>query len=71
MRLKIEMARTQRDARIVMIKMIDKLGLSHFSIIPVEVFNNMDIVGAKGQEYGTTGIDVRVINSQDLITSVA
>ena len=71
MRPKIEKAKTQRESRIVMIQMIDVLGLSHFNIIPSELFQEMGETKDLNQRNGTTGIDVRVINSQALITSVA
>jgi len=70
LRPKIEMAKTQREARILMIQMIDVLGLSHFNIIPAELFQDMGKTRDLSQRNGTTGIDVRVIDSQALITFV-
>jgi carboxyl-terminal processing protease len=70
LRPKIEQASTMDEARIIMHEMISRLNLTHFNIIPSNVYENLDRPGGKGLEEGVAGIDVRVINGHPLITRV-
>jgi carboxyl-terminal processing protease len=65
----IEKAETMDAARAVMIAMLDRLHQSHFGIIPGDLYSQ---VGGGHSRIGdsTTGIDVRVIDLQVLVTSV-
>ena len=56
------------SARAVMMKMLDRLHQTHFGIIPAELYN--DVAGSHGKGGNTTGIDVRVVGLQALVTSV-
>ena len=62
-------ARTQADVRAVMRDLIDRLGKSHFGIIPRDAYDDLRAPdAAKGD--GTAGIDVRVVGVRTLVTRV-
>jgi len=65
----IERASTMGQARQVMRQMIDRLGKSHFGIIPADVYGDLD---ERDEATGTAtaGIDVRVIDGKAIVTSV-
>jgi len=48
--------------------MLERLHQTHFGIVPAELYNDVNGSPAKGEN--TTGIDVRVVGSQALVTSV-
>jgi carboxyl-terminal processing protease len=50
--------------------MIGRLKLSHFSIIPAFVYEAIDRPDAGSPDSGRTGIDVRVIDGEAIVTSV-
>ena len=64
----VERAQTMSEARQAMSEMIGRLHQSHFAIIPADVYENVDDKSAGGE--GQTGIDVRVVNGQALVTAV-
>ena len=64
----VERAQTMTDARQAMSDMLGRLHQSHFAIIPADVYQNVDDKSAGGE--GRTGIDVRVVNGQALVTAV-
>jgi carboxyl-terminal processing protease len=64
----IEKAESMDAARAVMTKMLDRLHQTHFGIVPADLYNDVNGSLAKGEN--TTGIDVRVVGSQALVTSV-
>src|SRR5258708_7300983 len=64
----IEKADSMDAARAVMSSMLDRLHQTHFGIVPAELYNDVNGSPAKGEN--TTGIDVRVVGSQALVTSV-
>jgi carboxyl-terminal processing protease len=64
----IERAQTMSEARKAMSDMLGRLHQSHFAIIPADVYENVDDKSAGGE--GRTGIDVRVVNGQALVTGV-
>ena len=66
LRPKIEGAASMSDARAVMSDMMDRLGKSHFGLIPAEVYEDLD---AKGGE-GTAGLEVRILDGRAIVTSV-
>jgi carboxyl-terminal processing protease len=68
LRSAVERAQTMSDARKAMSDMLGRLHQSHFAIIPADVYPNVDDKSAGGE--GQTGIDVRVVNGQALVTSV-
>lgn len=71
LRPKVADATTQHAARAVMREMVNRLGVSHFAIIPRELYAQMETPQGTGPRDGETGIDVRVIDGQALVTSVA
>ncbi|MGP0074870.1 MAG: S41 family peptidase [Bryobacteraceae bacterium] len=66
-RPKIEAADSMDAARDVLNQMLGRLHQTHFGIVPGEVYSNLD--GAHSGDT-TTGIDVRVVDAQVLVTSV-
>lgn len=71
LRPRVEQAAIMSEARGIMRDMIGRLGLSHFGIFPAELMEGSDQPGAEGASTGVTGIDLRVIDGQALVTSVA
>jgi carboxyl-terminal processing protease len=71
LRPKMEGAGNVQEARAVLTEMISRLGLSHFSIIPADVYKNIDAPAKKGDRGGSTGIAVRVMEGAAIVTSVA
>jgi carboxyl-terminal processing protease len=65
----IEHAATMRQARQVMRQMIDRLGKSHFGIIPADVYGDLDERDAAAGT-ATAGLDVRVLDGKAIVTSV-
>ncbi len=65
-RPKIEAADSMDAARAVLNQMLGRLHQTHFAIVPGELYSNVD--GLRGDT--TTGIDVRVVDAQVLVTSV-
>jgi carboxyl-terminal processing protease len=65
----IERASTLPEARHVMRQMIDRLGKSHFAIIPEDVYGDLD---DRDEAAGsaTTGIDARVLDGKAVVTEV-
>ena len=64
----VERAGTMAQAREAMTGMLSRLHQTHFGIIPGDVYEEVD---AKPEDTeGRTGIDVRVIGGQALVTSV-
>jgi carboxyl-terminal processing protease len=66
-RPKMETADSMDAARQVLNEMLGRLHQSHFNIVPAELYSNLD--AGHGADT-TTGIDVRVVGAQVLVTSV-
>jgi carboxyl-terminal processing protease len=64
----IEKANSMAAARAVMSGMLDRLHQTHFGIVPADLYS--DIEGSTGQGDITTGIDVRVVGSDVLVTTI-
>ncbi len=66
-RPRVEKAATQTEARAAMQEMIGRLKQTHFAILPGVVYASLaeDAVGP-----GSTGIDVRVLNGEAVVTAV-
>ena len=71
LRPKIEQAVSLSKARAILRDMISRLKLSHYAIIPAEVYNNLEQPADDNLPDGATGIDLRVINSHALVTALA
>src|SRR5579863_7735553 len=63
----IEAADSMDAVRGAMSQMLARLHQTHFAIVPGELYSNVDGAHDAG---ATTGIDVRVVDSQVLVTSV-
>ena len=68
LRPQVEAASTMNEARGVMDDMIERLGQSHFNVIPDEVYVALGEPG--GSFAGVTGVDVRVLDGRALVTRV-
>jgi carboxyl-terminal processing protease len=64
----IEKADSMDAARAVMNSMLDRLHQTHFGIIPADLYNDANSSHPNGGN--STGIDVRVVGVQALVTSV-
>jgi carboxyl-terminal processing protease len=64
----IEKASTMEATRAVLNDMLGRLHQTHFAIIPSDLYSDLNGSSAKGEI--TTGIDVRVIGADALVTSV-
>jgi carboxyl-terminal processing protease len=65
----IERASTTGQARQVMRQMINRLGKSHFGIIPADVYGDLD-EHDEAAGTATAGLDVRVLDGKAIVTSV-
>lgn len=65
----MERASTMPQARSVMRAMLERLGKSHFAIIPADVYGDLDDRGEGGGP-ATAGIDVRVLEGHAIVTAV-
>ena len=71
LRPSIEKAGTMAEARQVMRDMLARLRDSHFNIIPLDVYDEVDEASAAtATGEGRTGITTRVINNEALVTAV-
>lgn len=70
MRPQIEGARDKPEARAIMRQMISRLKLTHFNIIPSDVYDKLNQPSARGFLDGVTGIDLRVVDGHALVISV-
>ena len=65
----VERADSMNAARAVMNDMLGRLHQTHFGIVPAELYSDLD--GPKGSGFqSTTGLDVRLVDKQALVTSV-
>lgn len=67
---KMEKAQKMSGARAIMKDLIARLKLSHFNLIPIEVYEKIGGSDEKGSFDGVTGIDFRIIDGKPLVTSV-
>ena len=67
---KMEKAQKMSGARAIMKDLIARLKLSHFNLIPIEVYEKIGQTDEKGSFDGVTGIDFRNIDGKPLVTSV-
>lgn len=77
LRPRVEEATLMSDARKVMIRMINRLGMSHFGIFPASVYEDAAAATGSGEKAdprngsdGVTGMSVRVRQGQTLVVSV-
>ena len=65
----IEKADSLEAARGIMNDMLGRLHQTHFAIVPAELYSHLDGSGSQGRE-STTGLDLRVVGQQALVTLV-
>ncbi len=70
LRPEIEQAESMSGAREILSDMIERLGQSHFGIIPDSVYDVMEEDPETPSGDGITGIDVRVVDGQALVVAV-
>ena len=70
LRPKVAEAATMAEARSIMRKLIFSLGLSHFNIIPENVYRNIDGPARKGDLGGVAGLETRVLNGRAVVFRV-
>lgn len=70
LRPRIENAETARTARAVLRVMLSRLEQTHFNILPVDVYADMEKPAGEGSRDGSAGLDVRVIEGKALVTDV-
>jgi carboxyl-terminal processing protease len=66
LRPRVERAATREEARGVIVELLDRLGQSHFGIIPAATYE--DLGGGDGA--GVSGLDVRLIEGRAVVTTV-
>ncbi len=71
LRPKVEQATVMSEAREAMRDMLARLEQSHFGIIPADAYDDLEQPAGEGSRDGGTGIDLRVIDGQALVTAVA
>jgi carboxyl-terminal processing protease len=67
LRPKLDAAKSLGEARGVMSEMLDRLKLTHFGIIPGDIYKDLD--AASGGP-SSPGVDVRVLDGRAIVTSV-
>src|SRR5262249_9017345 len=67
----VEKAGTMAEARKAIRDMLGRLHQTHFGLIPVDAYQEVDGHLPSGGQESHTGIDVRVVAGQVLVTSVA
>ncbi len=67
---KLEKAQKMSGARAIMKELIARLKLSHFNLIPTEVYEKIGGTDEKGAFDGITGLDFRNIDGRPVVTSV-
>jgi carboxyl-terminal processing protease len=70
LRPQLEQATTMPEARAVMDNMVSRLGVSHFTIIPAFLYEEIEQPAGTGARDADVGIDVRVIDGRALVTSI-
>jgi len=66
----VETATDMDEVREILRDMVGRLGLSHFGIIPVDLYENIDGQPTKGDFGGETGIDARVADGRAIVVRV-
>ncbi len=67
-RPKMEAANSMEEAREILRTMLKRLQVSHFGIIPSDAYEQLD--SEKPQGAYTTGMDIRIVDDQVLVTEV-
>ncbi len=67
LRPRIEASKDRAEARRVMSSMLERLHLTHYGIVPREVYDELDSAGERDAD---RGLDVRFLDGQAVVTSV-
>jgi carboxyl-terminal processing protease len=67
LRPRVESAATDGEARAAMQALVERLGQTHFNVIPGELF---DLLGEASREPGDAGIRVRVLDGRAIISAI-
>ena len=70
LRPQVEAAKTRAQVREVLQQMIDRLGQSHFNLIPAELYEKMEPAAGQQAGEGVVGLDLRVLEGQATVVSV-
>jgi carboxyl-terminal processing protease len=70
LRPQIERAVTMSQAREIMGRMMDRLGKSHFIIVPADVYGDLDANSGETTGGATAGLEARVIEGHAIVTAV-
>jgi len=70
LRPRAERATSHDEVRGVVREMLDRLGQSHFAIVPAPVATEMATSSVRPEDAGTLGFDVRLVGQQLLVTDV-
>lgn len=70
LRPQVEAARTMEESRKPFYELISRLGLSHFAIVPNDLYRNIDRPTQTGDEGGVPGFKVAIVDSTALVTKV-
>jgi carboxyl-terminal processing protease len=70
LRPKVERARYMSEARGAMGEMLSRLEQSHFALIPRELYDDLHQPAGGSPRDGATGLDLRVVDGQALVTGV-
>src|SRR5438876_6286645 len=66
----VEKAQTMAEARKAIGDMLGRLHQTHFGLIPVDAYKEVDGQSPSGGRESHTGIDIRVVGVEALVTSV-
>ena len=67
---KVEAAATMDDARAVMRDMISRLNMTHFAIVPADVYDRLGAAKGHANSGGSTGFDMRLIGGEAIVAAV-
>ncbi len=67
---KVEAAATMDKARAVMRDMIGRLKMTHFGIIPADVYESLDTKEPEKGSGGSAGLDLRIVGGRAVVVSV-
>jgi carboxyl-terminal processing protease len=70
LRPKIEKATSMNQARSILSDLVSRLGLSHFDIIPSNLYENINTPAEKSNKGGVTGIILRVLEGKAIVVSL-
>ncbi len=67
---KVEAAKSMDEARAAMQDMIARLKMTHFGIVPADVYERLETAKAHKGNGGSPGFDIRLLNNEAVVVSV-